>query len=194
MSGDEGNGHVTKRIAILGCGRIGTVHARTIRNHLDGVEPVLVDVDPGAAQKLATDLGVPSATMDEVWDISDLAAVAICTPTDQHVDLVIEAARRDLAVFCEKPLSMDLDAVDRADEAVTAAGIPFMVGFHKRFDPTHRATRQAIVDGRIGEIEIVRITTRDPAPPPAEYLRRSGGIFLDMTIHDFDMEIGRAHV
>lgn len=174
-------------IAIIGAGRIGSVHARTITEHLPGVRVVVADVLPEAALSLADAVGGESVPLDEVWSVPELRAVAVCTGTDTHVDYIVRAARENIAVFCEKPVSLNLDEVDRAQAAVEASGIPFMVGFHKRFDPTHRATKQAIVEGRIGDIQLLRITTRDPQPPPREYLAVSGGIFLDMTIHDFDM-------
>ena len=178
---------MTGTIAIIGAGRIGSVHARTITEHLPGVRVVVADVSPDAATALAERIGGESVPLGEVWSIPDLNAVAICTGTDTHVDYIVRAAEEKVAVFCEKPVSLNLAEVDRAIAAVEASGIPFMVGFHKRFDPTHRATKQAIIDGKVGDIHLVRITTRDPQPPPKEYLAVSGGIFLDMTIHDFDM-------
>ena len=102
-------------------------------------------------------------------------------------DLIVEAARAGKAIFCEKPVSLDLETVDRALAAVEAAGVPFQIGFNRRFDPAHASVRAAVAAGRVGDPHLVRITSRDPAPPPIEYVRVSGGIFLDMTIHDFDM-------
>ena len=178
---------MTGTIAIIGAGRIGSVHARAIGENLPAVRVVLADVVPERAAAVAEQVGARSVLLDEVWSIPELSAVAICTGTDTHVDFIVRAAQEGIPVFCEKPVSLNLAEVDRAQAAVEASGIPFMVGFHKRFDPTHRATKQAIEDGKVGDIHLVRITTRDPQPPPREYLAVSGGIFLDMTIHDFDM-------
>jgi myo-inositol 2-dehydrogenase/D-chiro-inositol 1-dehydrogenase len=114
-------------------------------------------------------------------------AVAICSATETHADLIVAAARAGKPTFCEKPVSLDLAALDRALEAVHEAGIALQVGFNRRFDPAHRAVREAVADGTIGEPHLVRISSRDPAPPAPSYARGSGGLFLDMTIHDFDM-------
>ena len=117
----------------------------------------------------------------------DVDAVAICSSTDTHVPLLIEAAESGKAIFCEKPISLDLAKVDEALAIVREAGVPIQVGFNRRFDAAHKSVRDAVADGLLGDVHLVRITSRDPAPPPIEYIKLSGGIFLDMTIHDFDM-------
>jgi myo-inositol 2-dehydrogenase/D-chiro-inositol 1-dehydrogenase len=132
-------------------------------------------------------LGVPVARSVEELLADDVDAVAICTSTDTHADLVVAAAGAGKAIFCEKPVSLDLEEVDRALDAVEAAGVPFQIGFNRRFDPGHQSVRDAVASGAVGEPHLVRISSRDPAPPPLAYVRVSGGIFLDMTIHDFDM-------
>ena len=114
-------------------------------------------------------------------------AVAICSSTDTHVDLLVRAAEAGKAIFCEKPISLDLDEVTSALDAVAAAGVPLQIGFNRRFDPGHRSVRDAVASGALGSLHLVRISSRDPAPPPIEYVAVSGGIFLDMTGHDFDM-------
>src|SRR5262249_26143865 len=114
-------------------------------------------------------------------------AVAICSSTDTHVALIEALAAAGKAIFCEKPLSLDIARIDHALAAVASAGVPLQVGFNRRFDPSHRSVRDAVVDGTGGDVHLVRTTSRDPSPPPLEYVRTSGGIFLDMTIHDFDM-------
>jgi myo-inositol 2-dehydrogenase/D-chiro-inositol 1-dehydrogenase len=114
-------------------------------------------------------------------------AVAICSSTETHAPLITAAAEAGRAIFCEKPVSHDLLELDRALEAVERAGVPFQIGFNRRFDPAHQSVRDAVAGGSVGEPHLVRITSRDPYPPPASYVRASGGIFLDMTIHDFDM-------
>jgi myo-inositol 2-dehydrogenase/D-chiro-inositol 1-dehydrogenase len=113
--------------------------------------------------------------------------VAICSSTDTHADLLVAAAAAGKAIFCEKPVSLDLAEVDRALAAVEESGVPFQIGFNRRFDPAHQSVADAVRTGTLGDVHLVRITSRDPAPPPLSYIKVSGGIFLDMTIHDFDM-------
>jgi myo-inositol 2-dehydrogenase / D-chiro-inositol 1-dehydrogenase len=133
-------------------------------------------------------LGVPAATtLEDLLASPDVDAVAICSSTETHADLLVAAARAGKAAFCEKPISLHLDEVDRALAAVEEAGIAVQIGFNRRFDPAHRSVADAVAAGTIGDVHLVRISSRDPAPPPLEYVRGSGGIFLDMTIHDFDM-------
>ncbi len=180
---------MTIRVAVLGCGRIGSMHAGLISRHVDGVElgPVF-DVFGSSAAEVASELGTTAAgSVDEILHDASVDAVAICTSTDTHVDLIIRTARAGKAIFCEKPLSQDLTEVDRALAAVADTGTFLQVGFNRRFDPSHRAVAEAVRNGSIGDVHLVRITSRDPAPPPISYIEASGGIFLDMTIHDFDM-------
>ncbi len=127
------------------------------------------------------------AAVDELLADPAVDAVAICSSTETHADLIVAAARAGKAIFCEKPISLELAEVDRALGAVEAAGVPFQIGFNRRFDPAHQAVHEAVMRGDVGDPQLVRISSRDPAPPPMEYVRGSGGIFLDMTIHDFDM-------
>ena len=117
----------------------------------------------------------------------DADAVAICTSTDTHVDVMVAAAEAGRAIFCEKPISLDVTEVDRGLAAVEAAGVPLHIGFNRRFDPSHKAVADAVAHGAVGDVEVVNITSRDPAPPPIAYIEVSGGIFNDMAIHDFDM-------
>jgi myo-inositol 2-dehydrogenase/D-chiro-inositol 1-dehydrogenase len=146
------------------------------------------DVDGGLAASVAERLRVEAATSpEELIRSPDVDAVAVCTSTDTHVELVEAAAGAGKPTFCEKPISHDLDAVDLALEAVHRADVPFMVGFNRRFDPAHASVRDAVAAGSVGDVHVLKITSRDPAPPPLSYARVSGGIFLDMTIHDFDM-------
>jgi myo-inositol 2-dehydrogenase/D-chiro-inositol 1-dehydrogenase len=178
------------RIAVLGTGRIGRLHAGLIAREVPGARLVAVsDVNAQSARACAAEAGgdVRVAGVDEILADKDVDAVAVCSSTDTHVDLAVQAAKAGKAVFCEKPLSLDLIRVDEVLAAVADAGVPFMVGFNRRFDPAHQAVRDAVRAGDVGEVHLVRITSRDPAPPPIEYVRVSGGIFLDMTIHDFDM-------
>ncbi|HUH07309.1 MAG TPA: inositol 2-dehydrogenase [Egibacteraceae bacterium] len=177
-------------IALLGAGRIGALHARLIDQRVEGAAVAAV-YDPirSVAEKVADGLGgAPvAATAEQAIDAPGVEAVAICSSAGSHVPLIIASARAGKAIFCEKPLSLDLAEIDRALAAVAEAGVPLQVGFNRRFDPAHRSVREAVLSGAIGTPHLVRITSRDPAPPPLEYLKSSGGIFLDQMIHDFDM-------
>lgn len=176
------------RIGMLGVGRIGAMHAGIIHRQIDGATLTgVADALPESAERVARELGVEAATNEELINSPDVDAIAICTSTDTHVDLIIKAAKAGKAIFCEKPVSLDIALVDEALAAVEAAGVPFMVGFNRRFDPGHKTVRDAVVSGAVGDVHIARITSRDPAPPPIAYIKVSGGIFIDMTIHDFDM-------
>ena len=176
------------RIGIIGVGRIGRMHAELLAHQVPGAAVGAVfDAYEPAAHHVATELGVPTAgSVREIFD-SELDAVAICSSSDTHVDLLIAAAEAGKAVFCEKPVSLDLAEVDRAVRAIDAAGVPFQIGFNRRFDPAHASVRDAVASGAVGEPHLVRISSRDPEPPSLEYVRTSGGLFLDMMIHDFDM-------
>jgi myo-inositol 2-dehydrogenase/D-chiro-inositol 1-dehydrogenase len=176
------------RIGVIGVGRIGRMHAELIAHQVPGAAlGAVFDAYAPVAQDVAAELGVPAA--ESVKDIfaGDLDAVAICSSSDTHVDLLLAAAEAGKAVFCEKPVSLDLAELDRALGAVQSAGIPFQIGFNRRFDPGHASVHQAVSSGAIGEPHLVRISSRDPAPPPLDYVKSSGGLFLDMMIHDFDM-------
>jgi myo-inositol 2-dehydrogenase / D-chiro-inositol 1-dehydrogenase len=176
------------RVGVVGCGRIGRMHAELLHRRVPGVSVAAVqDAVPEAAGALAGELAVPAVdTIDDVLAFG-VDAVAICSSTDTHVELITAAARAGVAIFCEKPISLDLAQVDAALATVHAAGVMLHVGFNRRFDPAHRSVRDAVAAGELGRLNVVRITSRDPAPPPIAYIERSGGLFLDMTIHDFDM-------
>lgn len=176
------------RFGVAGVGRIGSMHAEILAKKIPNAEVVAVaDVNPQAAASVAADLQVEARAVDDLIASKDIDAVAICTSTDTHADLMIQAARHDKMIFCEKPISLDLDLVDKALAAVDAAGVPLMIGFNRRFDPGHHAVQQAVADGSVGDVHIARISSRDPAPPPISYIKVSGGIFVDQMIHDFDM-------
>jgi myo-inositol 2-dehydrogenase / D-chiro-inositol 1-dehydrogenase len=176
-------------IGVVGVGRIGAMHARLLSGQVAGARVAAVnDVLPEAAHALGEELGVPVAgSAEELMARPDVDAVAICSSTETHAPLIAAAADAGKAIFCEKPVSHDLVEVDRALEAVRQAGVPFQIGFNRRFDPAHQSVRDAVASGRVGDPHLLRITSRDPYPPPPSYVRVSGGIFLDMTIHDFDM-------
>lgn len=175
------------RFAILGAGRIGQVHARAVAS-VPGARLVAI-AEPLAAAAAAAQaaFGCEIRTIEACVTATDIDAVVICTPTDTHADLIETFARAGKAVFCEKPVDLSVARVRQALATVEACGVPLMVGFNRRFDPDFMAVKSAIDAGRIGAVEMVTITSRDPGAPPAEYITRSGGIFRDMTIHDFDI-------
>jgi myo-inositol 2-dehydrogenase/D-chiro-inositol 1-dehydrogenase len=179
----------TLRMGVIGVGRIGRMHAELLARQVTGASVTRVhDAFEASAREVAETLQVPvAADVDALLGADDVDAVAICTPTPSHADLMVAAAQAGKAIFCEKPISLDLAEMDTALAAVEQAGVPFQIGFNRRFDPAHASVRQAVADGTVGEPQIVRISSRDPEPPPLDYVRSSGGIFLDMTIHDFDM-------
>lgn len=185
---NEGNTD-TLRIGVLGVGRIGSMHVDLLANQVDDASVAGVfDVYSDGAAAVAARHGVTRfSSAEELIASPDVDAVAICTSTDTHIDLLVAAAEAGKAVFCEKPLSLNLAEVDRGLAAAESAGIPLHVGFNRRFDAGHRSVRAAVQDGTLGDLRQVSITSRDPAPPPIAYVKVSGGIFLDMTIHDFDM-------
>ncbi len=177
-------------IGIIGAGRIGRVHAEHLAFRIPDANVLAVaDVFPEAAERLAADFRVPAAFQDYRMILEDerIDAVVICSSTDTHAQIIEEAAAAGKHIFCEKPIALDLAKIDRALEAVEKAGVKLQVGFNRRFDPSFRRVRELVASGRIGAPHILRITSRDPEPPPIEYVKVSGGIFLDMTIHDFDM-------
>ena len=177
------------KIGLLGAGRIGSMHADLLENQVAGASVVGVfDLVGASAERVGADVDakVFASAEDLITDPS-VDAVAIATSTDTHVEMLTLAAAAGKPIFCEKPISLDLDQVDEALGAVDAAGVPLHIGFNRRFDAGHSAVRQAVLDGTVGEVRQVRITSRDPEPPPISYIEVSGGIFCDMTIHDFDM-------
>ncbi len=180
---------MTLRIGVLGVGRIGKMHAELVARQVPGASLAMVqDINAEAAAAVAAELDVPFTTnIDELLGSGDVDAVAICSSTDTHVPLMIAAAGAGKAIFCEKPVSLDLAKVDEGLAAVEAGAVPIQIGFNRRFDAAHASVRAAVVDGSVGDLHIVRITSRDPAPPPIPYIKVSGGLFLDMMIHDFDM-------
>ncbi len=184
-----GTGRV--KLAVLGVGRIGRLHAENLAWRVRGARLVAIaDVDRAAAEACAARLGPDIRVAADAADLlrdRTVDAVVIATSTDTHAPLIEEAARAGKHIFCEKPIDHDLARIDRALAAVEAAKVALQVGFNRRFDPNFRHLREQIAAGAIGDLHILRITSRDPAPPPLAYVRASGGIFLDMTIHDFDM-------
>ncbi len=177
------------RIGLLGCGRIGSMHADLVARRVPGTALAAVyDVAADMAASVAETFGVRQASSAaELIEADDVDAVAICSSTDTHIDLLELVAAAGKPAFVEKPLSLDLAEVDRGIAAATEAQIAVQVGFNRRFDAAHRHVRDRVAAGDVGDVHLVRISSRDPAPPPIAYIQVSGGIFCDMTIHDFDM-------
>ena len=178
---------MTVRIGILGAGRIGKAHASAISS-THGAELVAV-AEPfqDAAQAMVDQFGCDIRSIDEIAQSDDIDGVIICTPTDTHADLIEQFCRAGKAVFCEKPVDLNLQRVVECLNVVSEVNGTLMVGFNRRFDPDFNGVKKAIDDGTIGKVEMVNITSRDPGAPPVDYIKRSGGIFRDMTIHDFDV-------
>ncbi len=174
--------------AVLGCGRIGRMHAGVLARDPRSKLVSVFDVNDAAATETAALLGVAkAANVDAVLSDPTISAVLIASPTDTHVDLIIAAARAGKAILCEKPIDLDMARVLACQEAIKPYDVTVMIGFNRRFDPSFRALRERVVKGEIGTLEQVIITSRDPAPPAPHFVKASGGMFRDMTIHDFDM-------
>ncbi len=177
-------------VGIIGAGRIGRLHAEHLAYRIPDANIIAIaDIRVEAAERCGADLQIPSAVQDhrEIMENPDIEAVIICSSTDTHAQMIEEAAAAGKHIFCEKPIDFDLARIDRALEAVDKAGVKLQIGFNRRFDPNFKRVREMVTAGKIGTPHILRITSRDPEPPPIEYVKVSGGIFLDMTIHDFDM-------
>jgi myo-inositol 2-dehydrogenase / D-chiro-inositol 1-dehydrogenase len=183
------NDHI--RIGVIGAGRIGTIHARNLAFHVpDAQVAAISDVLPEAAQQCAAACGIPNAATDhrEILDDPTIDAIFVCSSTDTHAQMIIQAAAQaGKHIFCEKPIAHSLAEIDQALAAVAKAGVKLQVGFNRRFDANFRRVHDAVQRGEIGQPALLHIISRDPAPPPVSYVKVSGGMFLDMTIHDFDM-------
>ncbi len=173
--------------AVFGAGRIGAIHAGNIARRGDARLTYVVDVNAAAAQSLAQKYGAEVCDVATALADKAVGAVLIASSTDTHAALCIASAHAGKAIFCEKPIDLSLARVDECLKVVRAAGVPMLVGFNRRFDPSFANLKARIEKGEIGSVEQVVITSRDPGLPPLEYLKVSGGQFRDMTIHDFDM-------
>ncbi len=177
-------------IGIIGAGRIGKVHMQSITYNVPTAKVLgITDVFKDGLQELADKYGIEKVYEDykEMLADKDIDAVLVCSSTDTHADISIEAAQAGKHVFCEKPVDLTPEKVQAVIDAVAKAGVKLQVGFNRRFDHNFAHVRSLINEGKVGDLELIKITSRDPAPPPAEYAAVSGGMFLDMTIHDFDM-------
>ncbi|WMT91635.1 inositol 2-dehydrogenase [Pelagibacterium sp. H642] len=175
------------RFGILGAGRIGNVHARSIARSGRASVAYIADAMPQAAEALASAVGAKTKTVQEVIASPDVDAILIATPTDTHADLIEQAARAGKAILCEKPVSLSVPRIEACLQVAGKSGVPLMIGFHRRYDPNFAALEKRLRSGEIGDPEIITITCRDPAAPPVSYIERSGGLYRDMMIHDFDM-------
>ena len=175
------------QVAIFGAGRIGKIHAGNLVSQPGVRLRHVVDPDAAAAQALAARHGATVGTVDGVFADASIRAVVIASSTDTHAELIERAAAAGKAIFCEKPVDLSYDRALRCARAVREAGVPCLIGFQRRYDPTFAAVRARMDAGEIGDPEMLVVTSRDPGAPPVEYLKRSGGIFKDMLIHDFDI-------
>lgn len=179
------------KIGIIGAGRIGQVHGKSI---LTGVPEAKIEAvaDPyltDQARAWAESVGIKKISLDykDILNDPEVDAVLICSSTDTHCPISLEAIAAGKHVFCEKPIDHDLGKIQSVIDALKGTNLKYQVGFNRRFDHNYMAVRQAVADGKIGDIHVIRISSRDPEPPPIPYVKISGGIFLDMMIHDFDM-------
>lgn len=179
------------KVGIIGAGRIGKVHAESIAYHIPGAEVISVS-DPymnDESEAFMKELGVKKIGKDykDIINDPEIEAIIICSPTSTHSQYSMEAAKAGKHIFCEKPVDMDVERIKETIKVVKESGVKFQVGFNRRFDHNFMGIKDLVSKGKVGDVHIVRVTSRDPSPPPAEYVKASGGLFLDMTIHDFDM-------
>ncbi|WP_342361038.1 inositol 2-dehydrogenase [Terrarubrum flagellatum] len=174
-------------IGLIGAGRIGRIHGGNVASHAGATLAAITDAIPKAAQALAKELGAKAESLDAIIADKAIDAVMICSPTDTHADFIEKAVKAGKAVFCEKPVDLSSARIVKCLKTVEKAGQPLMIGFNRRFDPNFATLKARVAKGEIGAVELVTIISRDPSPPPAEYVARSGGLYRDMMIHDLDM-------
>lgn len=177
------------KVAVAGLGRIGKIHLKNLSRNFPEVEVVAVMDVLDESKAIADEFNVPNFVkdFDQLLSFDGLDAVVICSPTDTHADYVVKAAKAGKQIFCEKPLDLSLNRVKEVLAVVEKSGVNLMLGFNRRFDPEFKKIKQLVSNNAVGDPQIVKITSRDPGPPPVSYIKVSGGMFLDMTIHDFDM-------
>ncbi len=177
------------KVAVAGLGRIGKIHLKNLCRNFSEIEVMAVMDIFNESKLIANEFNIPVFVkdFDELLAVPGLDVVVICSPTDTHADYVVKAAKAGKQIFCEKPLDLSLDRVKEVLEIVNKSGVKLMLGFNRRFDPEFKKIRQLVVNDAVGDPQIIKITSRDPGPPPVSYIKVSGGMFLDMTIHDFDM-------
>jgi myo-inositol 2-dehydrogenase/D-chiro-inositol 1-dehydrogenase len=174
-------------VAVFGAGRIGKIHAANVARHPQATLKYVVDTHAPSADALAAELGAKVVSVEEALNDPAIGAVVIGSSTDTHANLILRSAAAGKAIFCEKPVDLDVQRARECETAVNSAGVVCMVGFQRRFDPTFAALKARLEAGEIGDAEMLVITSRDPSPPPVSYIDRSGGVFKDMLIHDFDI-------
>lgn len=175
------------RFALLGCGRIGRMHARNIVAHPSATLTSVYDVDAKASAEVASMFGAKVASIDDILGDKNVDAVLIATSTATHAELLVKCCKAGKPTLCEKPIHLDINTVDAAWAEIANLKPFIMLGFNRRFDPSFKNVRDRVHNGEIGKLEQLMVISRDPNPPPASYVRGSGGLFRDMTIHDFDM-------
>lgn len=175
------------RFTLIGAGRIGKIHAENIARHPEAVLAYVADADQNAAADLARRWSAEVVALDTAVDRNDVDAVLVASSTDTHADWIERCAAAGKPVFCEKPLDLAMERATACLRVAERAGIPLYLGFNRRYDPSFMRLKREIAAGTIGQLETLHIISRDPAPPPVEYIRRSGGLFRDMMIHDLDM-------
>lgn len=177
-------------VGIIGVGRIGRVHTMSIKNHLPSVKVTAVtDIDNAAAKAWAEEAGIEKVydSYQDLLNDKEIDAVLVCSSTNTHAEISVAAAKAGKHIFCEKPVDLSIEKVESVIDAAKEAGVKLQIGFNRRFDHNFQKVKELIKDKTIGDLHILKIISRDPAPPPMEYVKVSGGIFMDMTIHDFDM-------
>jgi len=175
-------------IAVLGCGRIGQMHAKNVALHEMTSLACVYDINEDFANKVATDLGVHAVTNDsEIFSNAEIDAVLVASPTDTHIEFIEKSVAANKPVLCEKPIDLDINKVNESAERLKGNNVPIQLGFNRRFDPGHQEAKKSLLNGEIGDLHQCIITSRDPGMPSWEYLQASGGQFRDMTIHDFDL-------
>ena len=175
------------RVGLLGTGRIGSLHAENIASHRESTLDAVADIDDESANNLAAQFGAIVKSADEVISDPNIDAILIATSTDTHSDFIEKASSAGKAILCEKPVDLNLTRAKKCLDKVSAAKNPIMVGFNRRFDPNFAQLKKSLDNGEIGNRELLTITSFDPAPPPISYVKRSGGLYRDMMIHDFDL-------
>lgn len=178
------------KVGIVGAGRIGNVHAQSITYHIPEAEVAMVtDVRVEAAQALAEKYGIPAFSADymDIVNNPEIDAVLVCSPTPTHADIAIASMRAGKHVFCEKPVDLTIEKIQKTAQVAQETGVKLQIGFNRRFDHNHGRVHQLAAGGALGNVELVKITSRDPEPPSPEYAASSGGLYIDMMIHDFDM-------
>lgn len=169
------------QIGVLGVGRIGKIHVENLANRIPGAAVAAVsDVLPDELAAINAKFDIPKAYSDyrQILELSDVDAVVICMPTNLHCEAIMAAAAAGKHIFCEKPVDLSIEKIARINAAVQECGIQLMVGFNRRFDPNFLKVHEMVNSGKVGTPHVLKITSRDPSPPPEDYIRASGGIFL----------------